>query len=226
MVQVRVVSPFLFDGWDRVDDVGPQQAVASFAEANIDYKWCWQQQQGPATEGVGSAGMHPGLGAEWKNRAADNSFAPPPINFAPNVPPMGPQMSRHVLGYPDKFEQPTGDMVSQLGTANVEPHVRQGAADMPTYNPWPMPPFDGYGASPLEILEGGGSGGAQAFTNIGHVSGRNESQLGQWTTSTTATGKYGGQPQLPGYLHGVRPTQSPYDPRAREYVEQNGVVFA
>jgi len=227
---MRVVSLVLFDVRDRVDDVGPQQAVGSFPEASFDYKWSWQPQD-PATEGGGSAGIHPALGAVWMNQAADDGFAPLREYFSPSVPLMGTQMPIHILGYPDKFEQPTEDvpiLVSQLGTADVESYVRysgQGVADMPTHNPWPVPPFDGYGASPLGISEGGGSGGAQALTSIGCVSGRNESQLGQWTTSTAAAGKYG-QPQFPGYYHRVRPTQSLYDPRAREYVEQNGVVFA
>ena len=204
------------------DDLGAHHAVRDLSKTNGDYEWRWQQQD-PAADGAGSADVLPALGAVSMNRAAHNNIPPHQEYIGPNVP-LGPQTQSYNLGYPNRQGEP--HLAPQLGTANAEYYGRysgQGVADVLGHNVLLGAHFDGYGASPLEVSEGAGSGGAGAFTSIGRVSGLNESELGPWTTSGVVAGQYGAQQELTDYAQGEQSSRSPYDLRALEYVEQDGV---
>lgn len=203
------------------DDLGSHHAVRDLSKMNGDYEWLWQQDA--AADVAGSADVLPALGAVSMNRAAHNNISAHQEYIGPNVP-LGPQMQNYNLGYPNRQGEP--HLAPQLGTANAEYYGRysgQGVADVLGHNVLLKAHFDGYGASPLEVSEGVGSGGAGAFTSIGRVSGLNESELGPWTTSGVVAGQYGVQQEFTGYAQGGQSSRSPYDPRVFEYVEPDGV---
>jgi hypothetical protein len=190
----------------RADDLGSQHAVSDPPQTSSNHEWS-RQQQDPATEGAGSAGMLPVFGALSMIRAADNSIPPHQGYVGPSVPLMGPQI--HNLGYPNRqgkhahLTRGAPPLAPQLGTADTESYVRhsgQGVADMLSHNIWPDAFFNGYGASPLEISEGAGSGGAGAFTSIECVGGLNGGDWGSWATSTAAAGEYNVRQD---FTHGV-----------------------
>ena len=204
------------------DNLGSQNAGSDPSKASRESEWVWQQQ-GAAAVGAGSAGGLPALGAASMNRAADHSILPRQGHTVPNIPPMGPQMQLHNLGYPNR--QGKQPLALQLGTAYAGCYAQyrdQGAADIPSRNIPPGAHFDGYGAYPLEISEGTGSGGAGTLMSFGCTSGLDESELSPWAMPTAAAGPSGVQ-QFTGYMQAARSPQSAYNLQTHEYGQQDGL---
>ena len=215
--------------WAGADNLGSQYAGGDLPNTTSDVEWVWQQQ-GSAADGAGSAGVLPAVGAASMIRAADNSMPPHQKCIGPNVPLMGLQMQTYDLGYPNRQGDPrlpkgVPPLAPQLGTVDAEYYARhsgQGAADMLGHDISPDAHFGGYGASPLEVSEGAGSGRAGTLMRIGRTSDFNESGLGPWAMSPALGGQYGAQ-QLTGYMQVAQSAQSPYDLQARVYGQQNGL---
>jgi len=224
LAQVQVVSLAHSECGTVLTTSAPNHAVGVFPTTRGDYEW-GQQQQDLVMMGAGSASMPPDLGAVSMNRATDDSVRPQQVYVDPNVPWMNPQCYPNRQGKHARFIGGAPPLALQLGTADTVYPVQyggQGVAD-----PLGMSPkvqLNGYGASPLEISEGAGSGGAGGFRTIGYVSDFNEGELGFWGTSTAVTGEYGAQREYTDYTHGARSTQSPYD--LQPCVGQNGVRSA
>lgn len=208
--------------WGGADNLGSQNAGGDLSKISKDYEWVWQQQDS-AADGAGSAGGLPALGAAPMNRAADNSIPPLQRHIVPNIPPMGPQMQLHNLGYPNRQGEPP--LAPHLGTAYAGYHAQysdQGTANILNHNMSPGAHFDGYGAYPLEISEGTGSGGAGTLMGFGCASGLDESELDPWTMPTAVAGQSGVQ-QFTGYTQVAQFPQSSYSLRTREYGQHNGL---
>ena len=204
------------------DNLGSQHAGSDPSKTMFDYGLVWQQQ-GSATDGAGSAGGVPAPGAASMNRAADNGIPPRQEYIVPNIPPMSPQMQLHNLGYPNRQGKPP--LAPQQVTADADYYAQysnQGAADILSRNMSPRAHFDGYGAYPLEISEGAGSGGAETLMSFGCASGLDESELGPWMMPTAVAGQSGVQ-QFTGYMQAAGSSQSSYDFRTRECGQQNGL---
>ena len=213
--------------WAEADNLGSQYAGSDLPKTSSDFEWVWQQQ-GSAADGAGSAGVLPAAGAASMIRAADNSIPPHQGRIDPNVPLMGLQMQTYDLGYPNrqgKLRVTKGVPPLALGTADAEycaRHSDQGAADMLGRNISPNAHFGGYGASPLEVSEGAGSGQVGTLMNIGYAGDFNESGLSPWAMSTALGGQYGAQQFITGYMQVSQSAQSPYGLQTREYGQQRG----
>ncbi len=215
--------------WAGADNLGFQYAGSDLPKTTSDNEWIWQLQ-GSAADGARSAGVLPAPGAASMNRAADNNIPPHQGHIGPNVPLMGLQMQTHDLGYPNRQGKPrfikaVPPLAPQTGTADAEYYARhsgQGTADMLGRNISPNTHFGGYGAYPLEVSEGAGSGGAETLMSIGYVSDLHESGLDPWAMSTALGGQYSEQ-QFTGYVQVAQSAQSPYDLQTHEYGQQNGL---